>query len=45
MSTREQLQATVDSLVQAGKGILAVDESAPTIAKRFQPAACRLSGS
>ena len=36
MSAREQLQATVDSLVQAGKGILAVDESAPTIAKRFK---------
>ncbi len=36
MSAREQLQATVESLVQAGKGILAVDESAPTIAKRFK---------
>jgi fructose-bisphosphate aldolase class I len=30
------LQATVDSLVQAGKGILAADESGPTIAKRFK---------
>ena len=27
MGDRDQLQATVDSLVQAGKGILAVDES------------------
>ena len=36
MSARDQLQATVDSLVQAGKGILAADESGPTIAKRFK---------
>ena len=36
MGAREQLQATVDSLVQAGKGILAADESGPTIAKRFK---------
>ncbi len=33
MST--ELQATVDALVQKGKGILAADESGPTIAKRF----------
>jgi fructose-bisphosphate aldolase class I len=31
-----ELQATVDALVQAGKGLLAADESGPTIAKRFQ---------
>ena len=36
MSHRDQLQATVDSLVQAGKGILAADESGATIAKRFK---------
>lgn len=34
MST--ELQATVDALVQKGKGILAADESGPTIAKRFK---------
>jgi len=32
--TRE-LEATIADMVQAGKGILAADESAPTIAKRF----------
>lgn len=31
-----ELQATVDGLVQKGKGILAADESGPTIAKRFK---------
>ncbi|RZL94649.1 MAG: fructose-bisphosphate aldolase class I [Variovorax sp.] len=31
-----ELQATVDALVQKGKGILAADESGPTIAKRFK---------
>ena len=36
MNGRDQLQATVDALVQAGKGILAADESGPTIAKRFK---------
>ena len=36
MNGRDALQATVDSLVQAGKGILAADESGPTIAKRFK---------
>jgi fructose-bisphosphate aldolase, class I len=30
------LQATVRAMVQPGKGILAADESAPTIAKRFK---------
>jgi fructose-bisphosphate aldolase, class I len=34
MST--ELQATVDALVLKGKGILAADESSPTIAKRFK---------
>jgi len=36
MDTRERLQATVDSLTQPGKGILAADESGATIAKRFK---------
>jgi fructose-bisphosphate aldolase class I len=36
MDGRDGLQATVDALVEAGKGILAADESGPTIAKRFQ---------
>jgi fructose-bisphosphate aldolase class I len=36
MGDRDQLQTTVDLLVQAGKGILAADESGPTIAKRFK---------
>lgn len=35
MSVRDQLEATIQALVQDGKGILAVDESHPTIAKRF----------
>ncbi|HJV68768.1 class I fructose-bisphosphate aldolase [Ideonella sp.] len=36
MDSRDLLQATVDLLVQPGKGILAADESGPTIAKRFK---------
>jgi len=36
MTTGQDLQATIDALVQEGKGILAADESLPTIAKRFQ---------
>jgi len=36
MSIGEELHATIRDLVQAGKGILAADESVPTIAKRFQ---------
>lgn len=36
MANANDLQATIDDLVQAGRGILAADESAPTIAKRFQ---------
>lgn len=31
-----ELQRTIDSLVQNGKGLLAADESGPTIAKRFK---------
>ena len=37
MNTQKELEATVASLVQPGKGILAADESLPTIAKRFAP--------
>ncbi|HKJ08683.1 MAG TPA: class I fructose-bisphosphate aldolase, partial [Gammaproteobacteria bacterium] len=37
MTTHEELQGTIDDLVQAGRGILAADESLPTIAKRFAP--------
>lgn len=36
MSIQTELQATIRDLVQPGKGILAADESHPTIAKRFQ---------
>jgi len=36
MSHEAALQATIGDLVQSGRGILAADESAPTIAKRFQ---------
>jgi fructose-bisphosphate aldolase class I len=36
MNVRDLLQATIDSLVRPGKGILAADESGPTIAKRFK---------
>jgi fructose-bisphosphate aldolase class I len=35
MSIADQLQATIEQIVQPGKGILAADESLPTIAKRF----------
>ena len=31
-----ELEATINDMVQKGRGILAVDESAPTIASRFQ---------
>ena len=37
MSAIEELQATIAGMVQKGKGILAADESQPTIAKRFKP--------
>jgi len=36
MNIQDELQATIDALVQKGKGILAADESSPTIAKRFK---------
>jgi fructose-bisphosphate aldolase class I len=36
MSDRKELQLTTDALVRPGKGILAADESGPTIAKRFK---------
>jgi fructose-bisphosphate aldolase class I len=36
MNTQAQLQATIDAMVRPGTGILAADESAPTIAKRFK---------
>ena len=36
MSIQAELQATIQELVQPGKGVLAADESNPTIAKRFK---------
>jgi len=36
MDTQAQLQATIEAMVRPGMGILAADESAPTIAKRFK---------
>jgi fructose-bisphosphate aldolase class I len=36
MAISNELEATVKALVQKGKGILAADESGPTIAKRFK---------
>jgi fructose-bisphosphate aldolase class I len=35
--TEDELQATIRQMVQPGKGILAADESLPTIEKRFAP--------
>ncbi len=35
MDTASELQATVKAMAQPGKGLLAADESGPTIAKRF----------
>jgi fructose-bisphosphate aldolase class I len=35
MTITDELQATMEQMVQRGKGILAADESQPTIAKRF----------
>ena len=35
MTIADELQATIEQMVQSGKGILAADESQPTIAKRF----------
>ena len=37
MSTEAELESTIKGMVQKGKGILAADESTPTIAKRFVP--------
>ena len=37
MNIHDELQATIAKLIRPGKGILAADESLPTIAKRFQP--------
>jgi len=37
MTIADELQTTIERMVQAGKGILAADESQPTIAKRFAP--------
>jgi fructose-bisphosphate aldolase class I len=37
MNPSEELQTTLAKLIRPGKGILAADESLPTIAKRFQP--------
>ena len=36
MSTQSELQETITAMVQRGKGILAADESLPTITKRFK---------
>ncbi|MEP1213993.1 MAG: class I fructose-bisphosphate aldolase [Marinobacter sp.] len=36
MTIQDELNATIQALVQPGKGILAADESNPTIAKRFK---------
>ena len=36
MNTYGELQATIAKLVEQGKGILAADESIPTVTKRFR---------
>src|SRR5438046_3701763 len=36
MSIRDELAATITKIVQPGKGIVAADESTPTITKRFK---------
>src|SRR6266404_1783303 len=36
MTTRDELEATIAKIVQPGKGIVAADESMPTITKRFK---------
>ncbi|HEX8009769.1 MAG TPA: class I fructose-bisphosphate aldolase [Casimicrobiaceae bacterium] len=36
MSIRDELQATIAKIIQPGKGIVAADESTPTITKRFK---------
>ncbi|MFZ1712194.1 MAG: class I fructose-bisphosphate aldolase [Nitrosomonas sp.] len=35
MTIADELQATIEQMVQPGKGLLTTDESQPTIAKRF----------
>jgi fructose-bisphosphate aldolase class I len=37
MTISDERQATIEQMAQRGKGILAADESHPTIAKRFAP--------
>ncbi|MDA8329070.1 MAG: fructose-bisphosphate aldolase class I [Betaproteobacteria bacterium] len=37
MTVADELQTTIEQMVQPGKGILAADESLPTIAMRFAP--------
>ena len=44
MSTQDDLQATIRDMVQRGKGILAADESTPTITKRFQAVGIECNG-
>lgn len=36
MKYQSELEATINDMVQKGRGVLAADESAPTIAKRFK---------
>lgn len=36
MSIRDELEATIAKIIQPGKGIVAADESTPTITKRFK---------
>lgn len=36
MTIEKDMQTAIDEMVQKGKGILAADESSPTIAKRFE---------
>lgn len=36
MPYTDAMQATIDDMVQRGRGVLAADESSPTIAKRFK---------
>jgi fructose-bisphosphate aldolase class I len=36
MSLQDELQVTITAIVQRGKGLLAADESLPTITRRFQ---------
>jgi len=36
MQHSTELEATINAMVQKGRGVLAADESAPAIAKRFK---------